>query len=199
MTQAISVNADQMIIAIFSGAADVSPYAVLNRLFSLPYIAVNLILTVLWPMFAANREARNYSWIKKTYYRTFLGCLVIAIATSFALYHFLPTILHHWINRSFSDLPSLVLGMTIYSALVVSVGITSTFLVSMEIFRPQIYMNLAMLFINFPLTIYLVKDIGAAGAIWATVVSYICCIMIPSIIVIYKILRQPEIHLPTRK
>jgi len=199
MTQAIAVNADQMIIAIFSGPAEVSPYAILNRLFSLPYIAVNLILTVLWPSFAANREAGNFNWIKKTYYKSLTGCLVAAIAMTLTLYYLLPVILDLWINRTFSQYPRLVLGMTIYGATVVLVGITSTFLVSMEIFRPQIYMNLAMLIVNFPLTIYLVKNINAAGAIWATLISYIVCIALPSIIIIYKILLLPETYLRTTK
>lgn len=199
MTQAIAVNADQMIIAIFSGPASVSPYAVLNRLFSLPYIAVNLLLTVLWPMFSANREAGNYHWIKATYYKTLSGCILIAVAATLTIFFFLPTILDLWINRSFNDLPLLVAGMTAYGAIVVIVGITSTFLVSMEIFRPQIYMNLAMLLLNFPLTIYLVKSIGSAGAIWATVVSYTICIVVPSIVLTFRILRQPERYLSSQK
>ena len=88
----------------------------------------------------------------------------------------------------------MILGMTVYGAIVVVVGVTSTFLVSVEIFRPQIYMNLAMLIVNFPLTIFLVLNIGAAGAIWATVFSYLICIIVPAIFVIRRILDSPEKH-----
>ena len=80
MTQAIAINADQMIIAILSGLKDVTPYAILNRLYSLPYMAINLILTVLWPMFAAHREAGDYVWIKRTFYkgaRRLLDCRIV--------------------------------------------------------------------------------------------------------------------------
>ena len=98
------------------------------------------------------------------------------------LYTFNRHILTLWIDRNFDAHPLLLLVMALYAPTLVMVDVTSTLLVSLEFHKPQILINLAMMLVNLPLTIYLIQTIGAAGAILAALISYSACIIIPSLL-----------------
>ncbi len=189
LTQAFAINADQLLIGIFTDVAQITPYAIFSQLFTMPYMVVNLFLMVLWPKFAARKAAGDNAWVRRTFYWT-LGLSIVAglIFTTF-LYLVQEPVLNLWIGRNFSDYPLLLLGMVAYAPVLVVVGVISTLLVSLDIRYPQIYMNIAMMIVNLPLSIILIQRIGAAGAIWATVAAYILCICIPGMILARRLIK----------
>lgn len=188
-SQAIAINLDQFLIAMFRSVNEVTPYAILNKLFTVPYMGINLLLVVLWPMFARRWAQGDSAWLRSTFKKTLIGATLIAILGAVILYVFNAYILSVWIGRDFDDYPLLLLGMALYAPALVMVGVTSTLCVSLEFHKPQIFMNLAMMLVNLPLTIYLIQAIGAAGAIWATFISYVVCIIVPSLLFIPRRLR----------
>ncbi len=198
VSQAIAINSDQILIAALSNVNEVTPYSILNRLFTLPYIGINLLLTVLWPMFAKQWANDNYQWVRKTFWTTLVLASGVATLGALGLYFSNAYILQIWINRTFDQYPLLILGMATYAPILVFVGVTSTLLVSLEFHKPQIYMNVAMMVINLPLSIYLIPKIGAAGAIWATNFSYVVCILLPSVILIPRLLWSKDDVISTK-
>ena len=65
--------------------------------------------------------------------------------------------------------------------------------VSMDIRRPQIWISISMMVVNLPLSYILIHQIGAGGAIIATAVSYLLCMIIPYLVLLPRHLKDPPI------
>jgi len=197
LTQALAIQSDQILIANLTGVEQVATYSIVQRLFTIPYILANFLFVAQWPAFSAAAARGDHDWIRQTFWRTLLTVAVLAAGLSLALLFIHKPILQLWVGDTIQPSALLVAGMAAYAILLVIVGACSTLLVSLDVRRPQIWINISMLVVNLPLSIYLIPRIGASGAIIGTAVSYLLCMVIPYAIIIPKLLarmstQQPE-------
>ncbi|MEP3672558.1 MAG: oligosaccharide flippase family protein [Hyphomicrobiales bacterium] len=194
ISQAIAIQSDQVLIANIIGTKDVADYSVMNRLFTVPYIAANFLLLSLWPAFSAASARGDFQWIRSTFWKVFWGVGIFGCVISSLLYFFLDDILKLWVGDIIKPDFWLSFGMLLYAVFLILVGICSTLSVSLDIRRPQIWISLSMMIVNLPLSYFLIHEIGAGGAIIATAVSYLLCMIIPYLVLLPRYLNQPTVE-----
>jgi len=188
MTQAIAIQSDQLLIAHFVGLEDVAAYSIQQRLFTIPFLLANLVFAVQWPALAAADARGEHDWVRVTFARTLLVSVCTGAIIATGLMVFNAPILSLWIGDAITPSFTLVAGMTAYAVLMVIVGACSTLLISLDVRGPQIWVSLAMMALNLPLSIYLIGEIGAAGAIIGTAVAFFICMVVPYAFIIPRVL-----------
>ena len=188
MAYGVAIASDQILIAIFVSAEAVTPYTIIQRLFSIPFIFANLFFYAQWPVLARAVKRGELEWVGTVFLRTLGIAIAFTIILTSALVLLNKDILRLWVGDAVQPSPLLIVGMALYSILVVIVGACTTLLYSLDARREQIRLSLAMMVLNLPLTIILLHWIGSPGAIWATNAAYVGCMVIPYIFVIRRIL-----------
>ena len=192
ISQAIAIQSDQVLIANIIGTEDVADYSIMNRLFTVPYIIANFMLLALWPAFSTASARGDNKWIRSTFWKVFWLLGIFGLVATTLLYFFIDEILGLWVGDAIRPDFWLSIGMLFYSIFLVIVGICSTLFVSMDIRRPQIWISISMMVVNLPLSYVLIHKIGAGGAIIATAVSYLFCMIIPYLIILPRYLNKAQ-------
>jgi len=190
LTQAIAIQSDQVLIARLADVEQVATYSVVWRLFNIPFLIANFFLLSLWPAFSDAAARGAYDWVSTVFWRTLWAVTGLGAVLSLALLAFHKPILAIWVGDRVKPDLLLVAGMTAYAVLAVMVGVCSVLLVSLDIRRLQIWINMLMVTVNVPLSIILIPKIGAAGAIIGTAVSYLLCMVLPYAVLIPRILKN---------
>jgi O-antigen/teichoic acid export membrane protein len=188
LTQAVAIQSDQVLIANMVGVDEVATYSVIQRLYTLPYILANFVFTAQWPAIAEASTRKNYIWVARTFRHTLIGTVAFAILLTVILLVMNDHILALWVGETIKPDTMLITGMGVYAVLMVIVGSCSTLLVSLDIRKPQIWLNLAMMAVNLPLSVFLISKLGAAGAIIGTSVAFLLCMIIPYAFIIPRML-----------
>ncbi|MER8798843.1 oligosaccharide flippase family protein [Mesorhizobium sp. M0984] len=186
VANALAVSSDQFMIGHFISTAEVTPYTIMQRIFTLPYVGINFILLATWPALAAAAARSDGVWLRRAAYRSTLFVGGTAICSSLILATFHEAFIEIWLRRPLAVSEHLVIGMAFYSVLLPIVGMLSTVLHALHVRHVQLYANVAMVVVNIPTTIILLPQFGSAGAVYGTCVSYLFCMIIPYIFVLYR-------------
>lgn len=179
ISQAVAIQSDQFLIGAIVGPSEVATYSVLLRLFTIPYILANLLFMTRWPAIAAAFTRGDMDFVRHVFWQMMqLGC-GLGLVLSMALALFNRPLLDVWVGGQIVPDSALLAGMALYSVLVVAVGGFSTLFVSLDVRRAQLAISLAMMVVNLPVSVVLIHQIGAAGAIWGTAFAYTICMLVP--------------------
>ena len=180
LSQAVAIQSDQVLIANIAGVQEVAAYTVMQRLFSVPYMIANFAFAAQWPAFSDAAARGDLAWVRHSFLRVLAVSTAMAtlLALGLAIMH-RPLLAIWGVAGAVQPGPALIAGMTAYALLAVIVGACSTLLISLDMRRPQIWISLAMMVVNVPLSIILIKEIGSAGAIWGTAITYLVCMVVP--------------------
>ncbi len=191
LSQAVAIQSDQVLIANLIGIEEVAAYSVMQRLFSIPYILANFVFAAQWPGFSDAAARGDLAWIRRSFLRVLAVSLAAAVILTLglALMH-RPLLLIWGVAGAVQPDMALVAGTAVYAVLGVIVGACATLLVSLDMRRPQVGISLAMMVVNLPLSIILIREIGSAGAIWGTAISYLVCMVVPYAVIILRLFRE---------
>lgn len=188
LAHAIAVASDQILIANILGASAVADYAIVVRLFSIPLLAASLIFSAQWPVYTEASVRGDWLWIRRTFGRTLIGAALFAAAISVGILFFFSTIVNLWIGNSVHPSPLLVLAGAVYAVVVVVVSAFQNLMFSLDKRRTQITLSILMAITNVVLTVLLLRIVGAAGAIIATDIAYLLCLIGPYCFITWKML-----------
>jgi O-antigen/teichoic acid export membrane protein len=188
LTQALSVQSDQILIARFLGANSVADYSIVQRLLSQPQVLVTLVLVAQWPAYGEALGRRDDAWIGRHFKQSLVALTVFAVITCVLLGIFCQDILKVWVGGSIVAAPTLVTAMVVYGIVATIANAFSFFFLSLGLHRPLVFTQIAMVAIKLPLTILLLPRIGNAGAAIATTVGYLLALVIPSLLMLGPIL-----------
>jgi len=194
-TNAVAISSDQLLIAYLESAEAVSAYAIVQRLFTLPYVLANFIFAAQWPIFAEASARGDINYIRTAFERTFFLIVVLSFFLSVSLYFFLEPLLRLWIGDSIKLSYGLAEAMALYGILLTAVGACMNLLFSLDIRREQIVLSIGMATLNFPLSIFLISRVGSSGAVLATDIAYLLCMLVPYFFIIRNKLRPKPLHI----
>lgn len=192
MASAVAVSSDQLLIASFVSADAVAPYNVVYRIFALPFIMTSLVFSAQWPVYADAAARGDVDWVRRSFSKTLAMAVSVALVCSIGLSIFVDEIVYLWIGKSLQIPATLTLAMAVFSVLMVAEGACRFLMYSLDLRRELIVLSLLMMVVNLSLTVTLLRYMGSSGAIVATDVAYIACLLLPYGIILNRRLRSPR-------
>ena len=175
----VSSQSDLILIGMIWGAAASAGYGIAQRLFSLPMMLAASLNYALWPAFAKADAEGRYDWVKRVYLKTLSSLLAATTLFVLTLAYSYQSIVTAWLGHAIKADPGLIVGMMCWVVVTVAVHTTEMVLRARGLAALLTKCMVAMMFINLPISIFLVNRIGPAGAIWGTVIGYIACLLLP--------------------
>ncbi|WP_192361936.1 polysaccharide biosynthesis C-terminal domain-containing protein [Mesorhizobium mediterraneum] len=185
---AIASHTDLTLISVIIGAVAAAPYGVAQRVFGVPIMFLAMGNDALWPALAradANGESR---WVRRAYLHTLVTMTLISSVAGIGIWLLYEPLTRLWLGRYVETSPLLLFGMAVYIVATMIVHTTATLLRSMGMTTFLTRALVAMMLLNIPMSIWLIHLIGAPGAIWGTVISYVVCLIIPFLTIVPRLL-----------
>ena len=176
----IAFQSDNLIIAHYLGASEVTVYAISLKLFSIPAILASFYLNAIWPAYAEAHSRGDKEWVRTAFYKSLGYSAVFIIPLSTLILIFGKFILKKWVGEAMDPPLTLMAGLYIWSILTVLGGNFAALLNGLNILRFQMFVSLSMALVNLIISIYLVGIIGISGVVWGSVISLILINYIPT-------------------
>lgn len=187
---AMMFNSHNVIIAQILGAASVPLFAVPDRLFSLVTMTVTMALTPLWPAYRESIERGDSEWAQRTLKRSLVVAVTYAASLAVPLIFISPWILHYWVGRGVRPPFALLLGLGIWKIFEAGGLALGMFLNGAHVIKPQVIFTGATAIASITLELFLVRTIGVAGSVWATLIAFSVLTLVPYAFLTPKILRE---------
>jgi len=176
----IGFQSDNIIIARILGVEAVAGYDVALKLSTLPAMFIGLVVVAQWPAYGEASTRGDFEWIRRTFIRTVRLSLLFAIPFAVVLTTWGDQLIRFWAGPEVIPSPALLVGMSIWSVLLVLGSVISALLNGLHIVKFQAVTALLMATANILLSIYLVGRIGVLGAIVGTICAYTIFSFLPA-------------------
>lgn len=171
---------DNIVIAQILGAAAVTAYAVPQRLFSLISTIFGLALTPLWPAYGEAISRGDHLWVWRTLRRSFMIAAGISAPLALVLILSGNWVIALWVGHGIGASLLLLAGLGLWQV-AQTVGNTITmYLNGANMMRFQLIWSAVAACVGLTAKILLVPVIGVSGVVWATVLSYVLCVGVPT-------------------
>lgn len=191
----VGFQSDNIIIARILGVEAVAGYDVALKLSTLPAMFIGLVVVAQWPAYGEALTRGDTSWIRQTFGRTIQLSLFFAVPFALVLLIWGDSLIELWAGPEVIPSTALLVGMSIWSVLMVLGSVIAALLNGLHVVRFQAINSLLMATANIVLSIYLVRRIGVVGAIAGTILAYTLFTLLPCW---YYIRRRIPVFQPAR-
>ncbi|MBN1414604.1 MAG: hypothetical protein JW973_05855 [Bacteroidales bacterium] len=168
----IKYQTSNLIIAQFFGPAEVTPYSIAYKYFTIPHMAFSIILTPFWSAFTDAQAINDIKWIKNSIHkivvlwRWVVALIIIMLLGSNYFYRF-------WVGKEIVIPISLSAAMALYFMLFSFGGIYSIYINGVGKIRLQIISSIVGAIIFFPLAYLFINVIhwGTVGLVFAIILT----------------------------
>ena len=175
----IIYQTSNIIIAQLFGPAQVTPYNIAFKYFSVIPMGFGIIMMPFWSAFTDAWTKNDIDWIKNTMKKLKLAWVLMSIVTIIMLV-FSNFIYRLWVGKEIIVPIGVSVVMAGYVIVNAWCGIYSHFLNGVGKIKLQLYSGLLGALINIPLAIYLGKHIGISGVVLSTfIIAIISAIWSP--------------------
>ncbi|HEX3966513.1 MAG TPA: oligosaccharide flippase family protein [Edaphobacter sp.] len=194
-------NTDNLIIAHYLGAEQVTPYAVTLRLVGYASMLQSLLVPSLWPAFSEAYVSHDLAWVRTAYHRVMRATVLTVIPTALFFGFAGRWIIGVWAGKGAVPTSVLLWGMCFWTVLLsITLNQGALLAATQHLQLQAIYSSFAAV-LNLILSIILVQHIGANGVLLGTIISYVVFIVFPATWQIRRILqgrylRANSIHGP---
>jgi O-antigen/teichoic acid export membrane protein len=175
----VTYMSDNFIIAQKLGAAAVAGYAVPEKLFALIGMGIGLALAPLWPAYGEAISRGDHDWVRRILIRSIALAAGLATLGSTVLVIAAPVILHWWVGIAISPPFILLLGFGLWKIVDAIGNAIAMFLNGARIVLFQVSIALALMVTAVPMKLLMIDRLGVAGAVWATLLSYLLTVLFP--------------------
>ena len=197
----LGVTVDSLIISHVKGAAAVTPYAILMRVFQVAMV-FTLFLQPLWPALTEAVERGDFWWAKKALKRAFMLTMGLGLTSALVLVFWGRAILTFWVGEDAVPKDEMIYAFAAYILSASLGGVVVTFLNNNRYLRIQLYIYAIASLIVFAVKIPAIHAFGVSGMMWATTLGYTLFFYIPAGIFVYRVLQSPPSlsakRIPTR-
>ncbi len=172
-------NSDNLIIAHFLGAEQVTPYAVTWRLVGYASVLQSLVVPSLWPAFSEAYVGQDMAWIRAAYRRIMRATLLIVTPAALLVGFAGRWIISVWAGKAAVPNPGLLWGMCFWALLLAITVNQAALLAATQRLQLQAVCSVLTAILNLVLSIALVQRIGAIGVLSATIISYLLFVVLP--------------------
>lgn len=181
---------DNLIIAHYLGASQVTPYSVAWRLFSYAAILQMLIFPALWPAYAEAFARKDAVWIRRTFRINILFSVLSTLFLVLPLIFYGNFFIAIWASKDAVSSFALLLWMGSWSLISVSMNVVACVLNASGHLQGQMIYGVTTAIVNIVLSILLVRSFGITGVIAATVIAYMVCNVVPAFLETAFVLRK---------
>ncbi len=188
----LALNSDFFVLAHYLGPDDVAQYSTAQRMFTLILVSQAILLGPLWPAYGEAFARKDHQWIRKTLVRSVTRGVTLAAALSMPLILFAGPILRIWTKQAI-EVP--IMTLCGFAAWTVLSGYGSALAMLMNgANQLKVQVVCAVLFgvCAFCAKILSVERWGNAGVVWATVLAYSICVVVPVGIYVRRLLLASE-------
>lgn len=189
LTGLVVFNSDNLVIAHYLGAQEVTPYSIAWRLISYAAMLQSLVIPSLWPAFTEAYHKRELTWVRTIYgglvRKTLLAVSIAACLIGIAGRSFIRV----YAGAAAVPSPLLLWTMALWAVLVATTTNQALLLTATGRLRLEATVAVIAAVVNLFLSIYLVQRIGAEGVILATILSFAVCMVVPQQMEVRRVLR----------
>ncbi len=162
-------STDNFIISHVFSPAEVVPYNISYKYFSILIIVFSVLITPFWSSFTEAYEKKDFLWITKSIKSLQKIWLLVPII-SLIMYLISNWFFKIWVGNDIFVPASISIGMVIYVSINTFGSIYSYFLNGIGVILLQLIISIIIVFVNIPLSIFLSKNVfnGPEGVIFAT-------------------------------
>lgn len=172
----VILNTSNIIIAQFFGPAQVTPYNIAFKYFSLVNMAFTIIIVPFWSAFTEAWVKKDFTWITSTInilLKIWIGFFVVSIL----LYIFSDTFFNFWIGKE--EMKTIIISNSLKISLIIYFlsttfgGIFNMFINGIGKIQIQMWTRLSGAILFIPIAIILIKyfQFGIEGVIYAKIIS----------------------------
>lgn len=183
----LGTASDSLIISQVDGAAGVSSYAVMYKLYQTTLI-FSLFMTPLWPAMGESLARGDYAWARSAMTRALILSLGAGLVLSALLYFFAQPLVNVWAGPTV--LPSAILITAFCGWIILSAygGAITTLLNNAQFLGLQLKIYVIASLVALAFKVPMARWLGPAGVVWATVAAYGLLYCIPGGIVVKRTL-----------
>jgi O-antigen/teichoic acid export membrane protein len=186
----INWQTDNMVIAHFLGAAQVTPYAVTFSLFAIASGLQTLAYPNLWPAYTEAYAQGDYEWVRKTLRSNFKFSFFTAIAIVGFLTIFGSGIIRLWAGSAAVPPFSVIIWMALWRLMLSTLLVGSCLLNATGHLKGMTIYGTVTAVLNLTLSILLAKIYGITGVIAGTVIAFALANYLPTFLEVRSVLRK---------
>jgi O-antigen/teichoic acid export membrane protein len=186
----VNWQTDNMVIAHFLGAAQVTPYAITFTLFATATGLQTLAYPNLWPAYTEAHAQRDYEWIRKTLRSNFKFSFFTTIAIVGFLTIFGSDIIRLWAGTAAVPQFSVIIWMALWRLMLSTLLVGSCLLNATGHLKGMTIYGTVTAVLNLTLSILLAKVYGITGVIAATVIAFAVANYVPTFLEVRSVLRK---------
>jgi O-antigen/teichoic acid export membrane protein len=186
-------NSDNLVIAHYAGAAEVTPYMVTWRLVSYASALQAIMIPALWPAYAEAFVRGDLGWVRKTFRRSMFLTMGMAAACCPVFFLGGRLLIRIWAGADAVPPQALLGWMCVWVLINTFMSNVSVILVAASETRVQAWSSVVAMIVNLALSILLVKSMGPVGVILGTVISYLLVLVGPQVWKAMQILQRPQL------
>lgn len=171
---------DNLLIARLLGADQVTPYSVTYRLFWFTLVPHTLVAQALWPAYAEALARGDLSWVRRTFWASLAGSLLLVAPTLLVLTLYGQELVRLWAGPAAvppREMLAWMAAWVLIEALFLPIGALLNG--AGRLFWQTLY-SLVTVVANLALSAALIQSWGITGAIAGTVIAYLACTTVPS-------------------
>lgn len=200
MAVVIAFTSDNIIVAQLFGASAVTEYFVPMRIFSAAPLILVMLFNPLWPAYAEAIVRGDRDWASQTLRRSLFLSIGVCLSISAVLVALGVPLVHAFAGSTVSPSLLLLSGLGVWAVISAAGNAVSMFLNGLSVVRFQVITATLMAGAAVSGKILLGEAIGLPGVIWGTIIAYTLFVLIPSAVVVPRLLterRQPPSPTPT--
>jgi O-antigen/teichoic acid export membrane protein len=186
----VNWQTDNMVIAHFLGASQVTPYAVTFSLFAIATGLQTLAYPNLWPAYTEAYAQRDYDWIRKTLRSNFKFSLFTTTAIVGFLTIFGGEIIRLWAGAAAVPPFSVIIWMALWRLMLSTLLAGSCLLNATGHLKGMTVYGTVTAVLNLTLSILLARIYGITGVIAATVIAFAVANYLPTFLEVRSVLRK---------
>ena len=187
---AVVFTSDSIVIAHVLGAAEVTHYAVPEKIFGFIPMILSTILAPLWPAYGEAVARRDIGWVQQSLKRSFVFACAFSLSCSILLFLLSPWLVQHWVGNSVVLSTGVLAALSLWKVLEGSGLALAMFLNGAGIIKFQLVTACLMAAAAFAIKPYLVGTWGIAGAPASTALVYLVIVLIPLAFYLPRVLHR---------
>ncbi len=176
----LNFQADNLIIAHYLGAGQVTPYSIAWKLFSYTTVLQTLIFPSLWPAYTEAFTRKDSQWIRRTFKASLIISTGVTVVLVMPLVVFGTTIINAWAGAAAVPTMALLFWLGAFSVINATMNAVACLLNASGRIRGQMFYGSLTAIVNVALSVTLVVPFGVVGVIASTVIAYIACNVVPA-------------------
>jgi O-antigen/teichoic acid export membrane protein len=175
----LNLSSDNFIIMYFEGVGNVPAFDIVKKLFMVSFLLVYFI-TPLWPAFSDAMLKHDYAWAKRIFRKSLIYSLLITGGLSGLLLILSPYILHLWVGSFVKPTWNLLFSFYFFTIIANFGGVMGAIMSTSDLLKSQLkYVGIATI-VTLCLKIIFIQFVGIDYLIWANVLGFGVCFVIPS-------------------